>query len=488
MKGFLQILASFIMILSAVMLSACSAEGLPTPVPEIPVDAVFKEYYASLGGRSNLGLITHPAFDLEELNKKCQYTSNALMCLNLFETDPTRRFSLYPIGATLNLHDEPDAPNGAADGQRVVNGYILYPTFAQLYDGLKGEQTAGRALTRARYNYLQRRIEQYFENIGFFQSLDDPSGRVCLLAYGTYACRESCQIPPADPCLGIIDPNQQQVEQPFLEGLVNNNLLTVGQPLSQAYPGEDSLTRQVYEAAVVYSPSGSGADIRLLPLPVMLGLAVDEPQAPTGTSTSQYIFYPTRNELGYYVLVDFDQFIQTHGGAVFSGAPISNVQPLDRGVMRQCFENYCLEYTPAASIYMRVHMVALGIQYLQTNPLDSSLMTAPLYSAETIDLQASAERSSLNKNDPQTFRVQISDRQKGTPLVGVTASLRLVLPDTTEMYLEFPPADAHGQAELTIDPLPNMENGGIVPYHVCLNLSSPQPICSSKSYMVWNYR
>lgn len=488
MKGFLQILAWFVILISMVTLSACGAEGLPTPVPEIPVDAVFKEYYASLGGRSNLGPIGCPAFDLAEQNKKCQYTSNTLMCLNLFETDPARRFSLYPIGASLNLRDEPDAPNGAADGQRVVDGFTLYPAFVTKYDSLNGEQTAGRALTRARYNYLQRRIEQYFENIGFFQSLDDPNGRVCLLAYGTYACRESCQVPPADPCLGIIDPNQQQVEQPFLEGLVNNKLLAIGQPLSRAYPAEDGLTRQVYEAAVVYSPSGSGADIRLLPLPVMLGLGGDEPQAPTGTSTSQYIFYPTRNELGYYVLVDFDRFIQEHGGPGYSGAPISNVQALERSGMRQCFENYCLEYTPAATADMRVHMTALGIQYLQTNPLDSGLVIAPLYSAETISLQADAALRSLNKNDPQTFSIQVSDRQKGTPLVGVTASLRLVLPDTTEIELPFPPTDAGGQAELTIDPLPNMENGGIVPYHVCLNLSSPQPICVSESYMVWNYR
>lgn len=488
MTKILQRILVCLLLLAAIgSLGACTPGNIATPAPELPVDALFKEFYASVGGRVALGPVTCALFDYQKDGQmlKCQYTSNALMCNNPFAADDASRFFLYPLGRALNLQDIPDAPNGAAEGQRVVDGFILYPAFVQRYDAMKGAQTTGQALTRARYNYLQRRIEQYFENVGFFQSLDDSSGRVCLLAYGSYTCRESCQVPPADPCLGLIDPDQEQVEQPFLESLVTNDLLVIGQPISRLYNGADGLPQQVYESALVAS---NGGELHLLPLPLMLGMPSDEPGSPTGTSTSQYIFYPARDPLGFYVLVDFDRFIQAHGGMRLSGAPISNVRTLEHGVLRQCFENYCLEYFPTAAQDMRVRMSPLGIQYLQSGAMDASLVVAPLYSAETISLQSSAAQASLKGNQPQTFYIQINDRQKGSPLAGVSAGLRLVLPDTQEMYFDFPPTDANGKAELVVEPLPNMENGGIIPYHVCLNLSSPLPICVSKTYMVWNYR
>ncbi len=478
-----QVIQTTILFILAVMLTACGSISTPTPVPEIAVDGQFKEFYNSLGGRGVLGPATVGSFEYNGLT--CQYTSNALMCHDPLAADAAHRFKLLPLGTALNVNDLPDAPNGA-EGARVIDGYILYPAFEGLYDQLRGAEYAGRPLTRARYNYLQRRIEQYFENVGFFQSLDDDSQRVCLLAYGMAACQGSCQTPPLDPCLGVINPSQQPVEQPFLEGLVTNKLLVLGQPLSVVYMAEDGLLRQVYEAGVVYSPSGNSADLRLLPLAKMLNMPSDEPVTCSGTNISLYTFYNTQNEYGQYIFNAFLEYIEGHGGLVMSGAPISAAHDIGQDVIRQCFENYCLEYNPSAAREMQVRLSALGIQFLQTFPIDSSLLTAPLYSAETIQLEVGAHQPTLKQDELQTLVLQIKDRQKQAPIAGVVASVRLFLPDGSELTSTFPPTGMNGDAELTLEALPKLENSSIIPYEVCLNVSSPQPICVNDSFMLWN--
>ena len=63
----------------------------------------------------------------------------------------------------------------------------IYSAFETIYKNLGGENTVGKPITTLQYNFQEDRIEQYYENIAFYQLFNDQT-KIGLLSYGVFAC------------------------------------------------------------------------------------------------------------------------------------------------------------------------------------------------------------------------------------------------------------------------------------------------------------
>lgn len=440
----------------------------------------FREFYQTLGGEDLLGPAISESFQFD--TSQCQYTVDALMCMNPSATDSSR-FSLYPLGSTMNVREDPSS-NPVQENGRVVNGYSIYEEFTTLYDQL-GQQYAGAPLTQVRLNYSQQRIEQFFENVGFYRRFSDPQGQVHLLAYGAYTCEEKCQYSPSVDAL-IIDTNKAVDDQPFLPTLGRMGGATVfGDPLTQPYIASDGYEEQVYANAVIYAPAGNTTSVKLRPLPLLLNLMHTEPGPKTYSSQDGVVFYPVEGELGYHVPLDFDRFIASHGGLEISGNPIAEVMEYSAGVYRQCFENYCLDYTPSAAEDLRIQLAPLGREYLEQLQSQSTEQMFTI-SPDTVTLTVSEQFKRLSPDSPQKIDLHAIRSEDQQPLANIEADLDITLPDNSHYTDVFPATTSDGNSSLIVPAMTNIPNGSILTYRVCLKAATTQPVCNSGSYLIWN--
>jgi hypothetical protein len=446
----------------------------------IPVDTVFKEFYQALGGMEILG----PAISSLEIrnNQQCQYVERALMCFDPLAADASNRFSLYPLGLELGVLDG-TMPSGAvlSPGARVVDGYAIYDKFLPMYDRLFGARYAGRPLTEVRINQDLQRLEQFFENVGFYQNLNDPNGEVHLIAYGAYLCG-SCAS-QLDEYWSIV--KSTMIDQPFAGQVTRlGGTAVFGSLLLKPRAAEDGSIEQAYDNAVFYAPPENLNQARLRPLPSMLNYETQPPQPQI--SHENLVYYEINGGLGHNVPRPFDSFIATHGGRDLSGNPISEVILLQNGIFRQCFEYYCLIYDPSAEEAMRVRLAPLGKEYIQRYPPADDLQIQNIFSPDQIDLFISADRPTLNVSDQQTIRMVVQQKGTGQPIERVEGTVVVYAPGKPAQRYAFGPTDAGGMSTAVIPAQPDLTNGSRLVYEVCLNLPSEQPICARDSYLLWN--
>jgi hypothetical protein len=463
-------------------LSACTSparSAAPVDQGTEEVEPVFREFYNLLGGEKLLGPAVSQIFDYQ--NRRCQYTYNVLMCYDPLASD-VERFSLFPLGPFLELQADPSEQ--VLKASVYAEGYPVYEEFKPLYERLFGDRYVGKPLTAARTNYLQNRIEQYFENMGFYRQLDEPANSVHLLAYGGYLCDMDCRYKPANSPGVILRTGGSEVEQPFLTSLIRMGGLQVfGQPLTQPYIAGDGSLEQVYENVVLYSPPGDTSQVRLRSTPAQIGVPAAD-MVPDSDAHGM-IFYPIQENLGYQVPELFDQFIAAHGGPEISGRPINAVWQVKETLYRQCFENYCLDFDVAAPKQLQTRMTTLGPMYLETIHLDPALIVRFVYTPETVELQVIEGKDRLPSSEAQTIRIQVLRKQDQLPLADVEAFLLRTLPDGSEVADRFPPTAADGSSNLTLDPLAQ-PNGSVIGYQVCLNVPSEERICDEGSYLIWD--
>ena len=406
-----------------------------------------------------------------------------MLCFNPASTD-TSRFALFPLGRALEIQEELHMSGvAAAPNARVVDGYIIYEKFWPLYDRLFGARYVGAPLTEIRINQDLHRVEQFFENVGFYQSLDDPNGPVFLIPYGAYLCGGNCSS-HLDEYWSIVKANL--AEQPFAASVARlGGPAVFGSLLLKPQFAEDGNLQQVYANAIFYSHPDDPSQVRLRPLPILLGYQTQplvEPQ-----SHAQLVFYEVQGGLGHNVPRPFDAFVAMHGGRDLSGNPISEVVLLPgENLYEQCFENYCLIYDPAASEMMKVQMAPLGKAYADRFPAPENIQIRNLFTPETITLTISADKPNLSNTEEQNIRMLVQQRETGKPLERVEATLVLNPPDRPAARYFFPPTGADGMSVITIPPFPELANGSRLSYQVCLNLPSERPICGTDSYLIWN--
>ena len=471
------------MTLISMLLSSCSGQGskLNANGKTFEVSPGFREFYQTLGGSEVMGPAISENFAFESL--QCQYTVNALMCMNPSSSDASR-FSLYPLGIPMNIREDP-AVNPAQGNERIINGYGIYDEFLPLYDKLSGGLYAGNPLTQVQLNYAQQRIEQYFENVGFYRKFSDPPGQVHLLAYGSFSCAANCNYSPSVDAL-IINSTRKVEDQPFLSGLGRISATTIfGSPLTQPYIAADGNEEQVYENAVLYAPPGNLVDIKLRALPLLLNERRTDPGPKVYGSQNGVVFYPTSGEMGYHVPMDFDRFISSHGGMEISGKPIAEVYEVSTGVYRQCFENYCLDYTPAAAEESKVTLASLGKAYLDQLQSQSSSQELFTFSPDTVTLQVDEQYEQLSPDTEQKIEILVLRNSDGQPLSNLEADLDLTLPDDSHYTATFLPTQSDGKSSVTVPPARGYLNGSILVYKVCLKAATTTPVCASGSYILW---
>lgn len=450
-------------------------------VHRFPVDTTFKEFYETLGGEALLG----PAISPLEIrdNLQCQFTENVLMCFNPAATG-VGRFQLFPLGMEMKIQEDPRVGNEAGSPEsRLVDGIVVYEKFLPLYDRLYGSRYVGRPLTELRINPDYQRAEQFFENVGFYQKLGDPNGPVYLIPYGAYLCGGECSYRTAE-YWSIVKANM--VEQPFAANLTQlGGPAAFGSLMLKPRIAEDGNVEQVYANAVFYASPEDASQVRLRPLPLMLGYEV-QPLAEM-KSHDQLTFYEVQGGLGHNIPRPFDEFVKKHGGRDVSGQPISEVILIsEKNIYQQCFENYCLVYDPAASDMMKVRMAPLGEEYIHRFPPPETVQITNMFSPEAISILVSSDRPNLNSSEYQYVRIMVRQKETGQPIERVEATLTLSAPNRPPVRFYLPPTDQNGMAVVEIPPQAGLENGTRLSYMVCLNLPSSQPICALDSYLIWN--
>jgi hypothetical protein len=463
---------------AAVLLAACGLGGEVKPTPTlsgVEVDPVFREFYNHLGGQAVMGLALLPADEKDGVLS--QYTEAGLMVYNP-KISSDQQYSLAPLGRKLSL----PATQGdlqQQEGALVVDGIVVYSKFVDIYKMFDMTRYAGHPLSQPMTDTDTGRIVQYFDNVGFYTSLNDPKDGVHLLSYGGVDCATRCQY---QPLLSNRPLPRPIFDEPFLDSLNRIGLDLIGRPLSAYYRTPDGMIEQIYDNVVIYAPADNLRLVSLRPLPDLAGF----PPGPLvlKNPANGLVFIPIDHNLGHNVAQVFEQFIATHGGAIIAGPPTSEIFT-QGSLYRQCFTNYCLDYDPSLPENNRIHPSPLGKIYLQKNPPNQPAIKHLTLSPETVLLQTTEKKIAITITEQQEIRLKVVQKGDQSPIPNLTATLTLSLPDGENRTYSFEATDGLGNSQVTIAPIAAV-NGTIIPFQVCLNLSTgTPPICTNDSFAIW---
>jgi len=512
----------------SLFLGACAAGGEIDRNTQTTsgVDPVFREFYLDLGGLDVLGQPISPPF--ADGDNTCQFTVNALMCFNPYDVG-SGRFFLYPLGSALNIAEAPTNSLNDQDPNN-LNGYEIFPDFLKKFRELDGAVIVGQPLTGIRYDAELQRVEQYFENLGFYASLNGETGKVQMLPYGAYICDRHCRSTE----FVAFAPNREKPNMPFLASVNRlGGVKTFGSPLSDDYLASDGNVEQVFENAVLYAPPGDLSKVRLRPLPRLLNMfsAPPGPQRYAEQNKVIFIITQTSDGSGYHVPVLFDQYIAQHGGYELSGLPIADTTYYEGNIPRQCFENYCLDFDANAEAGQQVKMTPLGASYLkqfgvgqtpvQPAPAEpapqvanDTIVEQPAPAQETVPeqpledqvqqptpealaptatpqlagdlvLRVAEQRQQITPDQSQILYILVHRSLDLEPVPGLVARITLVTPQDEVVYYT-PSTGSGGRTSLAIPPMPEVENGSLISYQVCLEMDTPSPVCVYDSYLIWD--
>ncbi len=448
----------------------------PTATWAYQVASIFRDLYQRLGGESALGTAISEPFKRGD-GTACQYMEKVLMCVNP-AGDQLERIFLENIGYdVLGVPAAPPSPE-----IRVYEAFL--PTYR---DRFFGALYAGKALTEVRYDSLQRRLVQYFEKMAFALDLRDPKATIQLLPYGATVYRRDN--PRASLPSGSSIAFGANTDIPSATSLTRlGGIETLGNPLSNPYPEKDAVSEQLFENALVYIPKDNPNTVRLRDLSQRVGMLYTPPGAQKYTLKDNMLFYITRGDLGYHVPIYFDQFIATHGGLEISGAPISEpiaIETSGKTIARQCFQNYCLDYDRSPMDGIHVRLAPIGMLYLeQLNPQNQSFHL----SAQTVTLRTSEQQARITNEQEQVIEAVVQQTQNGKAVADVESFITLNLPDGKRFSYNLPPTNTNGKTHIVLPPMHGATNAQIIPYIVCLNLPTEEPICSPDSFMIWNLK
>lgn len=454
------------LLLLGLLLAACSgprAENT-TPSPYV-IEPVFQEFYAFLGGSQVAGGALSPG--IVEGNIQKQYLETALMVYDPAQP-PSRQYTLAPLGEQLGVWDAPLA-NTNLPNVVFVDGYIVYEGFVPLYQQL-GERYVGRPLTGVRYVSEQNRVEQYFQNLGFYLNLDDPNSGVRLIAYGRLVCGDSCGIQASRPAAII------QIELPYGEPFVSTVSALgdgfVGRRLAGPYQLTDGSLEVIYENLVLYAHPDQSQ--RATPRPLLALLGVNAEPRVRRLDNPNVMFYGLDGEFGYNVPLVFSEYIAQHGGFEVFGQPISEPKPVEGGAS-QCYANACLQYSQG-----QVNPLPMGLEYKARFYDQPSPQVQAAF--EQIRIEVWEQRSQISSSETQTIYASL--HAGGQLLEGLQPYLELALPSGGTTIYQFPPTDAGGQTQVNVPPV-QAQNGTLIPYKVCLQGFNANQICASDSYLIW---
>ena len=486
-----RVLALLLAGLLAGLLSACgSQQTLPEYVPSSAdaLDPALRQVYDTLGGEPILGKVISGV--VTEGGLTCQLAMNAAVCINPGASG-SDRYVFAPLGQlAASEYQSPDFPDLPAG--REVNGVAIYPAFESLFDSLYGVRFAGAPVTAVLYNKEAKRLEQYFENVAMAANLDNPAHGY-LLPVGHYVCKGRCtvdvtQITGSGVPVPIIHPS-------FMSGITRmDGFKIIGDPLTRPYETGDGYVVQVFANVVARAPLDQPGAMELMPLARQLDMIVMEPVHKQYDKPDGVVFYSQNEDaVGYHVPIAFDQFIDSHGGRLTSGEPVAEVQRYSDGSIRQCFENYCLDYNTDPLATQLVSLYPLGARYLdralEQGLVDPGIMLSKLISQGegAVRVVLTQEKLQVRNDEMQSIRIEVVSGTDQTPMPDVGVRLKLFLPDGSSQEFETLYTNADGQVVAQISGQLGLENGSLLVYQACLDeLPGDLAVCESDAYIVWN--
>ncbi len=457
----------FVQIIAIALMGCGQAARVAKMTPGPAIDSRFHEFYNLLGGEAQLGKALGPAF--QQNGKTYQYTENVLLVYD--ESLPTgERFNFEPLGLTFQISDPPlPAPANQPD-VRYLNGHVVFADFVPLFDQLGGARFVGKPLTEVRWNAEQSRYEQYFEKMGFYQRQGQT--QIYLIPYGLIACRErqtepGCSLTAADAMIA----STEYLPQPFLPIVQRLGQDFTGTPLSEPYRASDGMLEQIYENVVLAVDPANLRTIGLRPLPLLTGYQPG-PLAPP-ISDHRMVFFPLDqgNHRGHNVPKPFLEYIAAHGGNELAGQPMGELFE-EKGIRRQCFTNYCLDFDPAAPPGAQIRPTPLGHTYLrQKNYLPAQMR-----------LVAWETQSTVAPGGQQVLGVMVYNDTPAQPMQNIEPTLELFLPDGSVRKMTFPPTSAGGTTYLSVQ-LSDIKTGETVNYKICITQPGGAPVCVTESWL-----
>lgn len=440
----------FVFLIAAIF-SGCSVE--PTSKASgknnrYDLDLRFREFYDWLGGEDVLGPVISTKFDSK--GYEYQYTAAALLVFIPNAAD-NQRYQLAPLGLELGLAEPPMSPDSTV-------GHEIYPGFFDFYTQIGGARYTGDPITDAHYNAEKGRIEQHFENLGFYHPEDDVEG-VHLLHYGAWKCGNICGYDSPDEAKVVI---WSTVGSSFDAAVRRLDPSFTGYPLTEPYSASDGFMEQIFENVVIIADVSNPGNIQLRPIIGVIGLPVQEPG-------------------DYYVPEPFLEYIHRNSGLEFTGQPLTEYAALSSEVYRQCFTNLCLDYFPNASKGYNVRPAPLGYTY-------KSLYYEP--GVQKTDGEAISEitirvwETYPLVTNHQNQRIGVRLESGNEPLENFIPILTLVIPGSGELKYTFPPTNQDGTTYLELDPI-DVVNGTRIEYKVCVGDQKEDNNCIVDDFMIW---
>lgn len=275
--------------------------------------------------------------------------------------------------------------------------------------------------------------------------------------------------------------HQEALPEPFASAVARLGAAFLGEVLSGPYQAADGNQEVIFENLVLYANAQNPG--RALARPIVEGVGYS-PQAPVQRlDTSEVLFFPLEGELGHNVPLIFNDYLAQHGGVDISGFPITEIMAGEEGTYMQCFTNLCLEYDPQADEVEKIRPAPLGRQYkinLERTP--QAKMPPQSEVSGAFQLQLSEAAPLLAPGEEQSISIKASDN--GTPLANLSGTLKVTLPDGSEVSYDLPATGEGGETKITLPPI-NAINGVLIPYQVCLDGGTAGALCRTDNFLIW---
>lgn len=469
-KAISGILLIFLLTLVTGGIAACAPE-LTTPPPGVceKVDPTFRQFCYSIGPEIMGDLQSDPMVIDGQL---CQYTTNFLMCYDRSGKLP--RVELSSLSTRWNFAPE---VGYASDDH---NSCKLLDRFESLDARLSKVADTGHLWTCPNYNYGTGKITQFKENVAYSVDMYDTEAEAQMWPLGQMLCQQygDCRLVHdaiAMPVPQTAIPCRERFERVSLGELTG--LLAAGPFTTEA------CNTEVIFAGVAFCMSDDCASFKALPLGTKHGTTT-LPVVKNEQLSYQTRFIEIRNGMGYHVPKEIDFFISLHGGYEISGMPISEAFPLEGvpDVLRQCFENFCLDYNGTLPRGQNMKLVPLGD--IEASILPPGAVLRPVFSRYNVNIQVGEKQPYIAKGERQVISLLVFNSQ-AEAIDGLKFKLTLKAPNGRLIGIyEMPVTDQEGKSIIDLDPIES-EKGDIIEYSVCVDLPTAYPICKSDTFVIW---
>lgn len=437
-----------------------------------PVDPLFSDFYSAKGGEKVLGPVISPLTIVDGQSR--QFVETGLMVFDPRKPE-SQRFALAPLGVQFGVDDRERTWSSGEEG-REINGHLVFAEFLEYYEQIGGARFVGKPISDAQYNESIGRLEQYFENLGFYKL--DGESRIRLLPYGAFACNKDCR--KNKPSNGI--PALQPIlPEPFLNKTLELGLPFVGKPLTGLHLAPDGNEEVIFENLVLFAESDNPDIVNLRPITAELQKNAQELAPPQNSEL--IVFIEIEHGLGHNVPTYFIEYLDRFGGLEVSGDPISEVFSPKEGVYWQCFSNLCLQFDLNAIPEQRLRPVPLGDEY-KTIHYDRVRDFSSNQTYQNIEIKSWEKEMFVSSRDYQELFVALYE--DGKPLENYEPILIVTMPDGTQHKGFFQPSGEDGQTSLKLAPV-DAPSGTLIAYRICLPDLVIESLCVGDNYLIWNY-